>query len=69
MTKQLKELITVLLVGAGALYILYGATHTKQLIAGYGTPVKDTDWTAIGIGLGAVVLAVLITFLVKPKKA
>jgi len=69
MTKQIKELIAVLLVGAGALYILWGATYTRQLIAGFGPTIHDPDWTAVGIGAGAIVLAVLITVLVKPKKA
>ncbi|MCL2149635.1 MAG: hypothetical protein FWH51_01705 [Dehalococcoidia bacterium] len=69
MTKQAKELIAVLLAGAGTLYILWGATYTRQPLSGYGPSVRDPNWTAIGIGLGAIALATLVLFLVKPKKA
>ncbi len=69
MTKAAKEIIVVLMLGAGALYTLWGATHTRQQIGVVGPPIHDPDWTAIGIGLGLVAVAALLTFLVKPKKA
>ena len=71
MTKQIRELIAVLLAGAGALYVLWGTTHTKRVLGGIGAPVSDPDGKAIGIGVGMIVLAaliVLVTLLVKPKK-
>lgn len=71
MTKQIRELIAVLLIGAGSLYILWGATHTKRVLGGIGAPIRDPDGKAIGIGVGLIVLAVLIvlvTMIFKPKK-
>ncbi len=68
MTKAAKELIVVLLLGAGALYILWGTTATKPPIGGIGNPIHFTDWTAVGIGAGLVVVAALLGLLVKPKK-
>lgn len=69
MTKQIKELITVLLVGTGALYILWGATRTRLTFGTYGDAISAPNWTSIYIGLGVVALAVLITVVVKTKKA
>lgn len=69
MTKQLKELITVLLVGAGALYTLWGATRTRRMYGSYGDIIREPNWMAVGIGLGIVALAVLIAVLVRTKKA
>ena len=68
MTKAAKELIVVLLVGAGALYILWGMTATRPPVGGIGSPIHFTDWTATGIGAGLIVLAALLGFVVKPKK-
>ncbi len=69
MTKQLKELIAVLLVGAGALYILWGATFTRLQYGTYGPAIREPRWTSIGIGIGMIVVAALLVVLVKPKKA
>jgi len=69
MTKAAKELIVVLLIGAGSLYGLWGATATRPPVGGIGAPIRDPDTTAIGIGIGLIVLAALLGFLVKPKKA
>jgi hypothetical protein len=69
MNKGAKELIAVLLAGAGALYVLWGFTATREPIGGIGNPIKYTDWKAVGIGAGLVVLAAVLNFLVKPKKA
>ena len=69
MTKQAKELIAVLLVGAGALSILWGATYTRQLLGGYGPDIHDPQWVAIGIGIGAIVVAVLTVVFIRTKKA
>ena len=68
-TKQVKELIAVLLAGAGALYILWGATYTRRPFGGIGPAIHETNWTAIGIGLGALAIAILLVVLVRPKKA
>jgi len=69
MTKQLKELIAVLLVGVGALYILWGATYTRLQYGTYGPVIREPNWTSIGIGIGAIVVATLLVLLVKTKKA
>ena len=69
MTKAAKELIIVLMVGAGALYILWGATATRPPVGGIGNPIHFTDWTAVGIGAGLIAIATLLGLLVKPKKA
>ncbi len=69
MTRQAKELIMVLLGGAGALYVLWGIFATRPPASGVGNPISYTDWTAIGIGLGLVAVAALLGFLVKTKKA
>jgi hypothetical protein len=69
MTRAAKELVIVLMVGAGALYVLWGATATREPLGGIGAPIREADWTAIGIGLGLILLATLLGFLVKPKKA
>jgi len=69
MTKAAKELIIILMVGAGALYVLWGATATREPLGGIGAPIREADWTAIGIGLGLFVLAALLGFFVKPRKA
>ena len=68
-TKAAKELIVVLLTGAGALYVLWGIVATRVVAGGMGQTVRATDWKAIGIGLGMVAVAALLGFLVKPKKA
>jgi hypothetical protein len=69
MTKALKELVIVLVSGAGALYVLWGATFMQQPIGDIGPSFHQPDWTAIGIGLGLIAVAVLMGFFVKPKKA
>jgi hypothetical protein len=59
----------VLMVGAGLLYGLWGATATREPLGGIGAPIRDPDTTAIAIGIGLIVAAALLGFLVKPKKA
>ena len=56
MTKLAKELIIVMLTGAGTLAMLWG-------VFAKGTAMS----TAIGTGAGLIVVATAIGFLVKPK--
>jgi uncharacterized integral membrane protein len=64
MAKNTKELIVVLLAGAGTIAIMWGAFATKQVT---GIIVRQPEWKAIGIGAGVLVIAALIGFLVKAK--
>ncbi len=66
MTRAAKEVILVLLAGAGVFYILWGAFATKP-VPGTTTAIAATDWKAIGIGLGILVLTAAFGFLVRPK--
>jgi hypothetical protein len=69
MTRASKELIIVLLVGAGALAILWGATATRQPLGGIGNPISDPNWKVMGAGLGAMAVSAILAFLVRTKKA
>lgn len=64
MSKLAKELIIVVLSGAGAMFALWGAFATKMVAT---TTVHYYDWKTIGIGLGLIVVAAVIGFLVRPK--
>jgi hypothetical protein len=65
-TKAAKELIMVLLTGAGVFYILWGIFATRS-VPGLTTTISETDWKAIGIGSGILVLTVLMGFFVRGK--
>ena len=69
MTRASKELLIVLLVGAGVLLLLWGATATREPLGGIGNPISDPNWTIIGTGLGAIAVSVILGFLVRTKKA
>ncbi len=65
MTKQAKELIIVLLSGAGVITAMWGAFATRQV--GF-VIIQQADWKVIWIGAGLVVVAVLLGILLKTKK-
>ncbi len=64
MNKNTKELIIVLLTGAGTIAAMWGAFATKQIT---GITVSQPEWRAIGIGAGLIAVAAAIGFLVKAK--
>jgi len=64
MTRNAKELIIVLLSGAGVIAIMWGSFATREV--GF-TVVHQPNWTAIGIGIGAVVVCILLGILVKTR--
>jgi uncharacterized integral membrane protein len=64
MAKNTKELIVVLLAGAGTIAAMWGAFATKQVT---GIIVNQPEWKAIGIGAGLIVIAAVVGFLVKAK--
>jgi uncharacterized membrane protein YidH (DUF202 family) len=70
MTKAIKELMIVFLVGAGMLTILWGLLYQKNtsLIPGQLTLVRQTMWSAVGSGAGLVVIGAALGFLLKPAK-
>jgi hypothetical protein len=65
MTKNAKELIIVLLAGAGAITAMWGLFATRQV--GF-VIIHEYNWQVVGIGAGLLVLAVLLGFLLKAKK-
>ena len=70
MTKAVKELIIVFLVGAGALTVLWGLLHqvNTSMIPGQVTLVGRTMWSAVGTGAALIVLGGALSFLLKPAK-
>jgi uncharacterized membrane protein YidH (DUF202 family) len=70
MTKAVKELIVVFLVGAGVLTILWGLLHqvNTSLIPGQVTLVNHRMWIAIWVGAGLVVAGAALTVFLKPAK-
>ena len=70
MTKALKELIIVFLVGAGTLTLLWGLMYQKSVLfsATQVTLVRQTMWSAVGAGAGMIVIAALLGFFVRPAK-
>jgi len=65
MTENGKELIVVLLAGAGVITAMWGAFATRQV--GF-VIIHQPDWKVVGIGAGLLALAVLLGFLLKTKK-
>jgi hypothetical protein len=65
MTKNGKELIVVLLAGAGVITAMWGYFATRQV--GF-VIIHQSDWKVVGIGAGLLALAVLLGILLKTKK-
>ncbi|RJO60439.1 MAG: hypothetical protein C4542_09080 [Dehalococcoidia bacterium] len=70
MTKALKELIIVFLVGAGTLTLLWGFLYQKNtsIVPGQVTTVSQIMWSAVGAGAGLIVVGALLGFFLKPAK-
>ena len=70
MTKAVKELLIVFLVGAGALTLLWGFLHqvNASAIPGQITLVNRIMWSAVWSGAGLIVVGVVLGLLLKPAK-
>ena len=70
MTKALKELLIVFLVGAGTLTLLWGFMYQKSVMVSaiQTTLVRQTMWSAVGVGAGLIVVGVALGLFLKPAK-
>jgi len=70
MTKAVKELLIVFLVGAGALTLLWGFLYQKNIspISGQVTLVSRIMWNAVGAGGGLIVVGAALGLFLKPAK-
>ena len=70
MTKAVKELIIVFLVGAGMLTLLWGFMYQKSVMVSaiQTTLVRQTMWSAVGVGAGLIVVGVALGLFLKPAK-
>ena len=70
MTKAVKELIIVFLVGAGALTVLWGLLHqvNTSMIPGQVTLVGRKMMSAVYLGGSMIVIGAALSFLLKPAK-
>ena len=70
MTKAMKELGVVMLLGAGVLALMWGLMH--QVNTAYaGRPpvyVSDIVWNVVWMGVGMIVASVALAIFVKPAK-
>jgi len=70
MTKAVKELIIVFLVGAGMLTLLWGFMYQKSVMVSaiQTTLVRQTNRSAVGAGAGLIVVGVALELFLKPAK-
>ncbi len=70
MTKAVKELLIVFLVGAGTLTLLWGFLHqvNVSVIPGQITLVSRIMWSAVGVGAGLIVVGAALGLFLKPAK-
>jgi hypothetical protein len=70
MTKAMKELIIVFLVGAGMLALLWGLLYQVNTspIPGQVTWVHRIMWSAVGSGTGLVFAGALLGLFLKPAR-
>ncbi len=70
MTKAVKELMIVYLVGAGVLTVLWGLLHqvNTSMIPNQVTLVGRAMWSAVGAGAGLIAVGAVLSFLIKPAK-
>jgi hypothetical protein len=70
MTKALKELFVVFLIGAGMLTLLWGLTHqiNTSIIPGQATLVHKIAWNAVYSGAGLVVVGAALQMVLKPAR-
>ena len=70
MTKGVKELLIVFLVGAGVLTLLWGFLHqvNASAVSGQITMVSRIMWSAVGVGAGLIVVGAALGLFLKPAK-
>ena len=70
MTKAVKELLIVFLVGAGTLTLLWGFLHqvNVSVIPGQITLVSRIMWSVVGAGAGLIVVGAALGLFLKPAK-
>ena len=70
MTKAIKELFVVFLIGAGMLTLLWGLMHqiNTSLIPGQTTLVGKIAWNAVYSGAGLIVVGAALQLVLKPAK-
>ncbi len=70
MTKAVKELIVVFVIGTGALVLLWGLMHqvNTSFVPGQTTLVRKIMWNAVYSGAGLIVVGAALQALLKPAK-
>ena len=70
MTKAVKEMLVVFLVGAGTLTLLWGFLHqvNASIVPGQIKLVSCIMWSAVGAGAGLIVAGAALGFILKPAK-
>jgi len=70
MSKALKEVLIVFLVGAGVLTLLWGFLHQKNtsIVPGQVTAVSQIMWSAVGAGAGLIAVGAALGLFLKPAK-
>ena len=70
MTKVLKELCVVILLGAGTLFLMWGLMNQVNMAPINRPPVYVSRimWDAVWMGTGIIVASVALAIFVKPTK-
>jgi len=70
MTKAMKELCVVLLLGAGILVLMWGLLHQINTAYAGRPPVYKSDikWGSVWTGAGMIVASTALVFFVRPTK-
>jgi uncharacterized membrane protein YidH (DUF202 family) len=70
MTKAVKELIVVFVVGAGVLTLLWGLLHqiNTSIIPGQSNLISRIMWSAVWSGVGLIVAGAAVGLLLKPTR-
>ena len=70
MTKAMKELCIVLLLGAGVLVLMWGLLHQVNTAFAGRPPVYKSDikWGSVWTGAGIIATGVALAIFVKPRK-
>lgn len=70
MTKAVKELCIVFLVGVGVLTLMWGLFHqvNTSSVPGQEILASRVMWSAVGIGAGLVVIGAALGLFLKPAK-
>ena len=70
MTKAMKELCVVLLLGAGILVLLWGLLHQVNTAPAGRPPeyISDIKWSSVWTGAGIIATSAALAVFVKPRK-